>query len=383
MKTVALVAIAVVFIVGGIFLVRDDGSQSQFEQNDEQQSTEEKKGRIKIAPTPTPTPTSIPIKKVKDPREKESDFHAGIAVLLYGTDYSGMDELNRKLNRLFDRLISLEINSLSLNWPVFQDGLHGTEFWKHNEKTPSTNAIKLFITKAKERNFTVNLRPIIDEENIEGTGEWRGTIEPADIDDWFGNYQELLLEYAQLGEQTNADIFTIGAELVSMEKYTDRWREFIENARNKFSGQLTYSVNRNIENGMPWNDLDFISMDAFFQLNAPIGSSPQKIRQEWSQIVQRQIERAQALNKPLVISEMGTTSQRGSWQYSWRWDHGTPISLEAQRKFYKASCDAWKPYIDGIYWWAANIWSPPNPEEDATFTPLNKPAEEEIKECYD
>jgi len=78
------------------------------------------------------------------------------------------------------------------------------------------------------------------------------------------------------------------------------------------------------------------------------------------------------------------TSQKNAHKRTRVWDHKTKVDLEDQRRFYFASCTVWRNQLCGMYWWAvsANLWQITNPENDAGFSPLGKPAEAEIKKCF-
>lgn len=338
---------------------------------------------IEPMPSDEATQKATPaIKSVANPREKEG-FQAGIAVMVYRSDYQDMDDLNWKIEALFDRLIGLRINTISLNWPIYQDGARGSTVHA-GEDTPTIEELGFIVEKAHKRNFSVMLRPIIDEANIvaEGRNDWRGTIRPESVDNWFASYTSLLAEYAEMAESENVDIFNVGTELVSMERYTARWTNVINNVKKVFNGEITYSSNRAISSSMPWDMMDFISIDAFFELEGPDRASIDQIRESWKNWVSEITHQAEHIGKPVVFTEIGTTSQLGSWKRSWVWDHRTSIDQETQYNFYAATCLEWKEHLAGMYWWAANIWLPEDPQSDAGYSPIKKMAERAIKKCY-
>lgn len=310
-------------------------------------------------------------------------FQAGVAVVLYKHDYADLAELGAKLDTLFDRLVAINVNAVSLDWPIYTGGLYSSQIFR-GTGTPEDSAIALFIDKARQHNFAVMLRPLLDEHSIirYGKTEYRGTIRPSNIGAWFRNYDALIDEYADLAEAHHATIFAVGSEFVSMEKYTSYWRDLVHQVRKRFTGALTYSSNRYISPHIPWNDLDFIGVDAFFELQTPEIADAQTIQAAWKKWQDPMLKQAASIGKPLVFTELGSASQQGAHRKAWSWNRTSPVDLEDQRAYYQASCTVWSNHIDGIYWWAANIWQPANPLQDTGFNPLQKPAEKVIAQCF-
>ncbi len=310
-------------------------------------------------------------------------FRAGINVIFYRRDYTDLSDLNWKLDILLDRLANDHVNALSLAWLLYTDGVWANSLY-YGKETPSNEAIALFIKKASERGFAVMLRPLIDEQSIVANGrfEWRGTIRPNNVSAWFLSYTTLLSSYAEIAQTKGAESLVIATELTSMEKYPKKWTEVIAEVRKKFKGSLTYSSNQGISSTMPWQELDFIGVDAFFKLDAPSNATQEQMESAWRKWVGPLKKRANELGKTLVFTEIGSTSQKGAHGRSWVWDHKSGLDLENQRRFYASACSVWKPRLNGMYWWATDIWIPEKPLEDQYFTPMGKPAEQEIAVCY-
>jgi hypothetical protein len=334
----------------------------------------------------TPNNPTLPqAAKVQNPYQ-QGGFESGMVVLLYKKDYTDMADLNWKLDLLFDRLISLRINSVSLTWPIYTKGVFSSTL-EEGAETPSIEAIRLFIRKASVLGFLITLRPIIDEHSImaQGKYEWRGTIRPSNVDLWFTSYTSLILEYAKLGEAEGANVFVIATELTSMERYADRWRTLIANIRMVFKGKLTYSSNLGVSVNMPWDALDFIGVDAFFPLDtgSKKDATTADMIEAWQPWVSEMKVRSAAIGKPIVFTEIGSASQSNAHTRPWLWMLGNKLDLENQRRYYEAACSVWKPRLQGIYWWDTTIWMMmDDPLKDKTFLPFGKPAEAEIANCY-
>lgn len=332
------------------------------------------------AATLTVTPTAIPVVKVANPRQEPGDFQAGIAVLVYGNDQT----FEVKTRELLDYLARLEVNSLCLVFPLFQDDWTSSNVWVDEELTPSKERLRLFIRESHKRGFTVMLRPLLDEASLAPDGKWRGNIEPQDKGTWFESYTQLILGYAKLAEEENVEILNIGTEFNSLERETNQWIKLIEAVRAVYHGQLTYSVNWwNVSYDVGfWDRLDSIGVDAYFPLDAPKEATAEQLIAAWQPWLVQMAQLKALFNKPLVFTELGTASQIGSYQKPWIGEHNTPVDLEAQRIYYATACQASQSLINGIYWWFVGLDLPSNPREDSSHNPLGKPAEAEIRRCF-
>jgi len=316
-----------------------------------------------------------------------SSFHAGMAVLLLPEHYETEEELAWKTDELLDRLERIGVSAVNLTWLIYTDGVTGTRVY-HGPRSPSLSAIRTVAVRATERGFMVGFRPIIDEGNIDirNNGmEWRGTLRPSSLSRWFANYRELVVQYAVLAEQLDVDYFVVGTELNSLERRTAHWEEVIGAVREVYSGQIAYARNHDhYEHHFPWRLLDFMGVDAFYRLGGPREVSVDELTRLWQPHVAEALAFAAQYELPLVLTELGTTAQEGSHRTPWVWNHRTPLSLEAQRRFYQAACRAWSHQVDGIYWWYVHVnpWMVVEPLQDYSFVPLGKPAEEEILACF-
>lgn len=327
--------------------------------------------------------------QVHNPRTSTDDFHAGLGIIIYRNDYKDMEDFEWKTEEILQSLVRNNINSLSINLPLYQDSFTASAVYKKEELTPKNEEVEYFIREAKKRGFSIMLRPFLDEQSIsydesgKYTGEWRGTIQPGNTQAWFETYTDILVQYALLAESLQIDSLNIGTELSSMERYSENWENLIEKIKRVYGGQLTYSANRMLSDDMPWHMLDFASVDAFYFLDVNENTNDKnELVMAWNPWIEEISAKLIEIKKPLVITELGVASQHGSFRKSWLWDHKTPLDLEAQRLYYEASCEALKPYVSGIYWWVANIWSPESPEQDEGFSPVGKPAEKEIELCF-
>lgn len=315
---------------------------------------------------------------VERPRHSPQDFQAGVSVVIYGND----PDFEHKAQVLLNRLADLGVNSVSLVIPVFQQGWAASDVYADPVKTPSDARIAVFAAQAQRRGFTVMLRPLLDIVVPQDGTHWRGSIQPPDPARWKGSYAALITKYAQLAESSGIDIVDIGSELDSMEVDGGYWSQLIASVRAGFHGQVTYSANW--AKGYPafGRALDFISVDAYFPLSVATTGSAADLVTAWQPWIARLTRMRRAFARPLVLSELGTTSLVGSYQQPWLWDNGKPIDLGAQRRYYQAACQATVPRVGGVYWWMYTLDPPAQPALDRGFEVAGKPAEGDLAQCY-
>lgn len=327
-----------------------------------------------VRTTPTPPPTIAVIR----PRGSAQDFEAGVSVVIYGNDPYFAD----KAQALLNRLASLGANSVSLVIPVFQQGWAASEVYVDPVRTPTDAAIGVFATQARRRGFTVMLRPLLDIVVQQDGAHWRGSIQPPDAAQWKSTYAALITKYARLAEANHLAIFDIGSELDSMERDGAFWQGLIGSVRAEFHGQVTYSSNWAKSFPSFGQSLDFISVDAYFPLQAPVNASVGDLVTAWQPWIARLNRMRRSFNKPLVLTELGATSLTGSFQQPWLWDNFQPVDLSAQQRYYDAACQAVVPRFGGVYWWNYALDPPSKPALDRGFTVAGKPAEAELAHCF-
>lgn len=322
-----------------------------------------------------PPPITAPLPETPDVLQ-----YKGMSVLMYGNWGTTEEKI-----QLLDRLQSLGVNAVSLTFPFFQADYAATEFYTDDELTPTDEQLKTWFKLAHDRRMKILLRPLMDEANLVTTGHWRGSIVPGDINSWFENYMEFLLHYAKLAEANNVEILSIAAELNSLEVHTTQWNHVIDEVREVYSGKLTYSANWGVNRRVQfWGELDFIGLDAFFNLDVPSGASVEELVRAWKYWTPDLEARMAEIGVPILFTEIGCQSASGCYQAPWKWVATSPANQLDQAAYYAASCIIAREIpIAGIFWWGVGRELPNyDPSTDRDFNPLFKHAEESISTCY-
>lgn len=304
-------------------------------------------------------------------------FQAGMNILIYG--HPNMKEAQS----VFEKLRSLGINSIALNFPFFQSDWQANEVSIHPEETPTNKELRQLIELAHSSRLSVMMKPIMDEQAFLASNRWRGQIQPKNPQRWFDSYEEFLLSYARLAESTNIKALNIGTELSSLQnQYQDRWMTLIENVRKVYSGKLLYSFNYDTVSEIPSIDfvplLDHVGIDAYFPLDLPDNASIEMLEAEWKKQID-QLEDS-LWEESIVITEAGIVPIAGAYRtpYAWSLSKMTYDPL-VQANYYEATFNRWKPKIDGIYWWSITLGQD---ADEISYSPLTLPTEDVIKKHF-
>lgn len=315
--------------------------------------------------------------------------HKGVSILLYDNP----SDFSSKSDALLSHLKELGINSVQLNFSIFQDGKNATRVYT-NGRTPTDDNLRTIIRQAHERGFRVMLRPLMDQSGLE-KGQWRGSIEPSDPKSWFESYTKLVLHYADLSQQNGVEYLSIGTELNSMEKYSAEWELLIEQVRKAYTGTLIYSFN--------WDSFlltnpPFASklvdakgerhptVDAYFEFrSAPSGiTNPDQLVpywKEWLRRIRDEVTGEELLHN-VIFAEIGVTPFKDAYHTPWMAPPEPRVFDENMQSMYiTAACRAVGDEIEGIYFWMFEVGPNPN-SRGSHFNLYGTKAEQAIKDCF-
>ncbi len=326
---------------------------------------------------------------VMKPPQHETFEWRGVNVLLYGNWYD-TEGTRKNAREVLNQLQYDGVNAISITYPFYQSGAYAVSVYRDYavDKTPTNDRLAIWIEEAHKRGMKVMLRPLMDEQTLVTTGHWRGSIVPTDTFAWFLSYQDLIVGYARFAEEHGVEMFNIGSELNSLESSTDYWLALIENVKEVYSGKLIYSANWGVSERVEfWKELDYIGLDAFFNLEAEDHATTEELVEAWQPWIDMLERQQEEVDMPIIFTEIGTQSAVGSYREPWKWVHDTEPSEQAQAAYYAASCQAVQqiPEIVGLSWWAFRSEMPPpdfDPETDMDYSPLLKQAEVEMRFCY-
>lgn len=196
------------------------------------------------------------------------------------------------------------------------------------------------------------------------TGKWRSDIamnSKEDWDQWFAEYESMIMHFARVAEDGEIAALCIGTELLQPStKHPDRWRSMIKKIRNVYNGQLTYAANfhKEYEGVEFWDDLDFIGVQAYFPLVRKRSPSKKELIKAWRKPIKNMKKLSKKFNKQIVFTEVGYKNTTDTAIEPWVWPNNVDkttvtISDDVQATCYEALFEAlWgEEWFGGIYIW--------------------------------
>lgn len=222
-------------------------------------------------------------------------------------------------------------------------------------------------------------------------GEFTGTLKMNSEEHWQQlevSYDDFILTYAELAQDTNADLFCIGTELEQFVKARpEYWKKLIQKIRKVYNGKLTYAANWDEYPKVTfWEDVDYIGIDAYFPLSEEKTPTVAQLREGWQKWKEKIALLSKEKNRQVIFTEFGYRSMDYTAKKPWLVDRNDEkVNLEAQVNAKKAIfAEFWTEdwFAGGYVWkWFINH-AKSGGVEDNRFTPQNKPAQQVISEVY-
>lgn len=270
-------------------------------------------------------------------------------------------------------------------YPIYENFIK-TSYYTH--KTETIEGIKIIIKKAHDLGMKVMLKPHIDlskEKNYDTV--WRGDIggfrTELDWQKWFASYEKMILKYAELSEETKAEMLSVSCELISVNSRDKEWREIIKKIREVYHGSLISSANHSgEENSKTWWDvLDYIGVDAYY-MGGDLQGNQKSIDSQLDNISNILEELSKQWKKDVIITEYGFCS--GKCKINDRSYKPNLTDHYLQAYFYERSLYKFqqKKFIKGIFFWAWNTDPNMGGRKDHCITPQHKMAEAVLTSYY-
>lgn len=222
-------------------------------------------------------------------------------------------------------------------------------------------------------------------------GEFTGLIEMNNEVDWKTletSYSNFIIEYAELAQEVNAEIFCIGTELEKfVENRPQYWQDLIKKIKTKYKGKLTYAANWDEFKRTPfWSHLDFIGIDAYFPVSQSKTPTVNECLEGWKPHKQQVYKIYKKYNKPILFTEYGYRSVDYSGKAPWVSDISmNQVNLKAQVNTTQALFETfWAEnwFAGGFIWKWFHNHEQSGGTKNTQFTPQNKPVETLIRNHY-
>ncbi|WP_460217794.1 glycoside hydrolase family 113 [Psychroserpens sp. MEBiC05023] len=246
---------------------------------------------------------------------------------------------------------------------------------------------KQYIEELRKKNFKIMIKPQI----WVWRGEFTGYIKMDNEADWKtleASYTSFIMEYADLAQETNVDIFCIGTELENFVKARpEYWHELIKKIKTVYKGKLTYAANWDEFKRTPfWSELDYIGVDAYFPVSDNQTPTVEDCKAGWQKHKTVIKSISEANDKPILFTEYGYRSMDYTGKKPWNSDH-TIESLNfdgqtnaTQALFEEFWTEDW--FAGGFVWKWFHAHDEVGGTKDNQFTPQNKPVETVIQTFY-
>ena len=278
-------------------------------------------------------------------------------------------------------------NTVCLVIAAYQENGKSTSIFVDKRRVPSDERLKKLVAHAHGLGLRVVLMPIVLLENPEA-GEWRGAIAPRNWDDWWEDYYNYVLPYAELAEEAKVEMFVVGSELVTTERdYPDRWRTLIAKIRKVYGGYLSYSANWDHYTPVTWwKDVDVIGMTTYYDLTGGKEVTLPRLEAKWRDIRKTILAWQKTIGRPILFTEVGWPNQVTCAQYPWDYyraeDKPDP---QAQALCYEAFFRTWfdeKAAAGFLIWEWRNYPEQKTGPDDPSYIPCGKPCLDVIRRHF-
>lgn len=204
--------------------------------------------------------------------------------------------------------------------------------------SPTDDEVRAWIQHAHSLGMGVLLKPHLnvgsfyEDSNSYDAESWQ--LNPADPMLWFESYRDFILHYADIAQEENVEMFGVGNELTATEGMSAQWRNLIAMVRDRYDGQLTYSMIALWTNEplpeMSWDSLDLIGVPYYFRgsegSNNP--SVEEMVAHIDSQKQQNLSDTMSQFSNPVLATEMGRPNFDGTNYDAWNWSSRTVDNQE-------------------------------------------------------
>ncbi|WP_410767945.1 glycoside hydrolase family 113 [Fontibacillus sp. BL9] len=271
------------------------------------------------------------------------------------------------------------VNWTAISFSALQETAFSTKIPYWSEPTVSDEEVRWAIGKAKSLGLKVCLKPIVNCAD----GTWRAHINFFDKDvpcepkwrDWFASYNDYILHFAQIAEETGCEMLCIGCEMVQTDRRETEWRNLISEVRKVYSGLVTYNCDKYQEDNVVWwDDLDLISSSGYYPID------------DWDNQLDRIESVVKRYNKPFFFMEAGCPSRTGSAAIPNDWTLQGKANQAEQGDFYRTmfqKCGE-RDWVRGfMLWdWPAKLYDRDEAANDDGYCVYGKEAEKIVSDTY-
>jgi opacity protein-like surface antigen len=308
----------------------------------------------------------------------------GVAVK-FGEGQIGSDAtVMTEFTQVFHHLGVIHANAVSINFPFYMSSQTASSV-QSAKFTPSPFLVGQVVRLAHRDGFTVQLRPYLSETNFNTavTGNWRGSIKPANVPAWFASYRAWLAPYVAVARLTGVESFSIGTEFNSLLTYVGYWMQTANWASHILGGPTIYSASHLGVQNFPNTQLGW---DAYPVIHGLTDTS------SVAQITNGLESYLRTLGFPngltsIRMEEVGIPALSGAYTFPSFFYQKPPYNVirSIQANWFQAMCNSfWALHMKGIYFWAidASQYSPSRNYATDPFDWIGTASESQIASCF-
>ncbi|MCX2682046.1 glycoside hydrolase [Galbibacter sp. EGI 63066] len=249
------------------------------------------------------------------------------------------------------------------------------------------HGVKQYVEMFHKNKIHVMLKPQI----WVGHGQFTGLLEMNSEENWKAletSYSSFILEFAQVAEENQIELFCIGTELEKfIENRPGYWHKLIAEIKSVYKGKLTYAANWDEYKRVPfWDALDYIGVDAYFPVATNKTPTVDEAKAGWQQWKDELKSVSEKENKKIIFTEYGYRNIDFAGKEPWVSDRElNSLNHEAQTNTLQALYEeVWKEdwFSGGFLWKWFMEHDRVGGNANNQFTPQNKPAENIVKKYY-
>jgi hypothetical protein len=241
---------------------------------------------------------------------------------------------------------SLHANSISISFPFFMHGKHGSAVFATSE-TPSPSELAQVAVLAENAGLYVSLRPLLDEYSL---GASRTIWKPEHPAAWFASYQKFLLPYAEMAQQARIPELIEGTEF-SLFGRSHLWNGLAQALRRVYTGTLVYDSNWGLPLAGNGGSKVVEAVDSYQPMPLPASASVAQLTAGWSTY-------DATLPHGTVELEVDIAAVRGAYLKPYQvagW-HEKKLDPTIQVRWFTAACNAMvREHLGGIYFWGPGL----------------------------
>jgi len=239
---------------------------------------------------------------------------------------------------------------------------------------------------------------------LDAPGQYVADLKPKSVKEWFKNYTEAVLYYAQFAQDCGVEMFSIANENSSFWGYSQYWDDLINQTRTIYDGIITVKLNcwwqektyQSVMKDYTWlenSNLDFIGISPYFDLTLMENPSVNDLIKAWTDsgsnrhhlnIVEELQNISKKYQKKIIFLEIGYRSIKYCAAEPWNASDIVPRGSNSKIVYsdsepsnaIKALYEVFskKDWFAGVFWF---YWPTAKPAKaDTTWSIWTKPIQE-------